>query len=346
MAYPARNAIDEARDDTGSDRAVHDQSGRPTVHRKIDVEPTRHRAVVAQTGGTLRACGTRRSRRACRTRGSSGTLRTLRSDGTDRTSRADRAHGTNRALRTSCPGGAGRTRRTSRASGTRRTSRTSRARNAATGARTRRAWRTSRTGGTSRTGQAPRTRRTSRTGRALGASRTSRTARPRSAVAGMAKVDRERIVLTRQSTAGHDDVIRPGREIVRQADRDLVLLLLDEVKPDFAKPHRDRASAKVSAQSEDTLGEIRMSALQRDGTVVNARVMRKRRSSRAQEKRERKTECLVVWHLALRMRDGAPDRPPSHVATRGAETAALPCATIRPIFAVRKISDLTLVFTR
>jgi hypothetical protein len=133
---------------------------------------------------------------------------------------------------------------------------------------------------------------------------------------------------------------------VRQADRDLVLRLLDEVKPDLAKPHRDRASAKVSAQSEDTLGEIRMSALQRDGTVVNARVMRKRRSSRAQEKRERKTECLVVWHLALRMRDGAPDRPPSHVATRGAETAALPCATIRPISTVRKNSDLTLVFTR
>jgi hypothetical protein len=162
----------------------------------------------------------------------------------------------------------------------------------------------------------------------------------------MAEVDRERIVLTRQSTAGHDDVIRPRREIVRQADRDLVLRLLDEVEPDLAKPHRDRARSKVSAQSEDTLDEIRMSALQRDGTVVNARVMRKRRSSRAQEKRECKTECPVVWHLALRMRDGAPDRPPSHVATRGAETAALPCATIRPIFAVRKISDLTLVFTR
>jgi hypothetical protein len=301
MAYPARNAIDEARDDTGSDRAVHDQSGCPNVRRQIDVEPIRHRAVVAQTGGTLRACGSRRSRGACRTRGSRGSLRTLRSDGTDGTSRADRAHGAHRALRTRRPGGACRTSRTSRAGGTRRTSRTS---------------------------------------------RTDRTARPWSAVAGMAEVDRERIVLTRQSTAGHDDVIRPGREIVRQADRDLVLRLLDEVEPDLAKPHRDRARPKVSAQSEDTLGEIRMSALQRDGTVVNARVMRKRRSSRAQEKRERKTECLVVWHLALRMRDGAPDRPPSHVATRGAETAALPCATIRPISTVRKNSDLTLVFTR
>ena len=301
MAYPARNAIDEARDDTGSDRAVHDQSGCPNVRRQIDVEPIRHRAVVAQTGGTLRACGSRRSRGACRTRGSRGSLRTLRSDGTDGTSRADRAHGAHRALRTRRPGGACRTSRTSRAGGTRRTSRT---------------------GGT------------------------SRTARPWSAVAGMAEVDRERIVLTRQSTAGHDDVIRPGREIVRQADRDLVLRLLDEVEPDLAKPHRDRARPKVSAQSEDTLGEIRMSALQRDGTVVNARVMRKRRSSRAQEKRERKTECFVVWHLALRMRDGAPDRPPSHVATRGAETAALPCATIRPISTVRKNSDLTLVFTR
>ena len=323
MAYPARNAIDEARDDTGSDRAVHDQSGCPNVRRQIDVEPIRHRAVVAQTGGTLRACGSRRSRGACRTRGSRGSLRTLRSDGTDGTSRADRAHGAHRALRTRRPGGACRTGRTSRAGGTRRTSRTSRAWNA--GTRTRGTWRTSRTGG---------------------ASRTSRTARPWSAVAGMAEVDRERIVLTRQSTAGHDDVIRPGREIVRQADRDLVLRLLDEVEPDLAKPHRDRARPKVSAQSEDTLGEIRMSALQRDGTVVNARVMRKRRSSRAQEKRERKTECLVVWHLALRMRDGAPDRPPSHVATRGAETAALPCATIRPISTVRKNSDLTLVFTR
>ena len=301
MAYPARNAIDEARDDTGSDRAVHDQSGCPNVRRQIDVEPIRHRAVVAQTGGTLRACGSRRSRGACRTRGSRGSLRTLRSDGTDGTSRADRAHGAHRALRTRRPGGACRTSRTSRAGGTRRTSRTS---------------------------------------------RTDRTARPWSAVAGMAEVDRERIVLTRQSTAGHDDVIRPGREIVRQADRELVLRLLDEVEPDLAKPHRDRARPKVSAQSEDTLGEIRMSALQRDGTVVNARVMRKRRSSRAQEKRERKTECLVVWHLALRMRDGAPDRPPSHVATRGAETAALPCATIRPISTVRKNSDLTLVFTR
>jgi hypothetical protein len=301
MAYPARNAIDEARDDTGSDRAVHDQSGCPNVRRQIDVEPIRHRAVVAQTGGTLRACGSRRSRGACRTRGSRGSLRTLRSDGTDGTSRADRAHGAHRALRTRRPGGACRTSRTSRAGGTRRTSRTS---------------------------------------------RTDRTARPWSAVAGMAEVDRERIVLTRQSTAGHDDVIRPGREIVRQADRDLVLRLLDEVEPDLAKPHRDRARPKVSAQSEDTLGEIRMSALQRDGTVVNARVMRKRRSSRAQEKRERKTECFVVWHLALRMRDGAPDRPPSHVATRGAETAALPCATIRPISTVRKNSDLTLVFTR
>jgi len=301
MAYPARNAIDEARDDTGSDRAVHDQSGCPNVRRQIDVEPIRHRAVVAQTGGTLRACGSRRSRGACRTRGSRGSLRTLRSDGTDGTSRADRAHGAHRALRTRRPGGACRTSRTSRAGGTRRTSRTS---------------------------------------------RTDRTARPWSAVGGMAEVDRERIVLTRQSTAGHDDVIRPGREIVRQADRDLVLRLLDEVEPDLAKPHRDRARPKVSAQSEDTLGEIRMSALQRDGTVVNARVMRKRRSSRAQEKRERKTECFVVWHLALRMRDGAPDRPPSHVATRGAETAALPCATIRPISTVRKNSDLTLVFTR
>jgi len=55
----------------------------------------------------------------------------------------------------------------------------------------------------------------------------------------MAEVDRKRIVLTRQSTAGHDDVIGAGREVVRQADRDLVLRLLDKVEPDLAKPDRD-----------------------------------------------------------------------------------------------------------
>jgi hypothetical protein len=55
----------------------------------------------------------------------------------------------------------------------------------------------------------------------------------------VAEIDRKSIVLTGQSTAGHDDVIGARREIVRQAHRDLVLRLLDEVEPDLAEPHRD-----------------------------------------------------------------------------------------------------------
>jgi hypothetical protein len=163
----------------------------------------------------------------------------------------------------------------------------------------------------------------------------------------MAEVDGKRIVLAGETTASNDDVVGAGGEIVRQAHRELVRRLPDEIEPRIAEPHRDRARAEVSAQSQDTLSKIRMGALQGDGTVVViAVIMRKRRSSHAQEKRERDTECLVMWHLALRVRDGAPDRPPRDVATRGAETAALPCATIRPISPVRQINHLTLAYTR
>jgi hypothetical protein len=82
--------------------------------------------------------------------------------------------------------------------------------------------------------------------------------------------------------------------------------LLDQIEPHVAEPHRDRARAEVTTQGEHTLSEIRMGALQHDRAVVNAVIMRKRRSSRAQKERERDTERLVMWHLALRLETALP----------------------------------------
>jgi len=93
---------------------------------------------------------------------------------------------------------------------------------------------------------------------------------------------------------------------VRQAHRELVWQLPDQIEPHVAEPHRDRARAEVSAQGENTLADIRMGALQHDRAVVNAVIMRERRSGRAQKKRERDTECLVMWHLALRLETALP----------------------------------------
>jgi len=333
MTHAAGRPIDEVREHARPPRTV-DAQRDGTGHRwDVHAELVRDRAVAAQTWCALRTCGTcgtreasRASRaglarRAGRTRLTRETRRTRRTSGTNRTHRADLALKTLRPSRTG---------RTSGTSWTRRAGGTGRTRNA--GAGTTRTWRTGRTSGTSR---------------ALWPGRAGRAARPHGAVTvAVAKRHRKRIVLTRQTTAGHHDVIGAGLQIVGQADRELVRRLLDQVQPHITEPYRDCTRAEVSAQRQHALTEIRMSALQHDGTIVNAVVMRKRRSSRAQEKRERDTDCLVVWHLALRERDGAPDHPPRCVAPRGAETAAPPSATIRPTRRGSQISHLTLANTR